>query len=290
MPGPSLVESRLWESVTAPPADGDDVAITAGAAPLRTNVLQKLYARESYLFNGPFHGFVDPNYQADITASGTNRTWVLRSVKRLALTRDDGSGTIDAFSVSSGAPKSVSIGALGTNDEYFVYAHNAAGVLTLEVSGTLPDGALAFKSGDTTRVYLGSFLTDGAGRAVPQVQCGRRYRVLAGHSSITGTPLLCGATAADGVLAVAARAPSTAKSGHFALTAGKNAAPTASRAVGIGAVGTNAGALLIRVENAETWIYRTAAVDLPIIGGQIEISTSKQSELFAEASCLGWEE
>lgn len=290
MAGPSLVESRLWESVTAPPADGDDVAITAGAAPLRPNVLQKLYARDSFLFNGPFHGFVDLAYQADITASGTNRTWTLRSVKRIAITRDDGSGVIDAFSVSSGAPKSVSISALGANDEYFVYAHNAAGVLTLEVSGTLPDGALAFKSGDATRVYLGSFRTDAAGRAVPQVQCGRRYRVLAGHPGITGTPLLCGATTADGVIAVAARAPSTAKSGHFALTAGKNSTPTVVHYVGIGAVGTNALALLIHVQNAEVWIYRSAAVDLPIIGQQIEIATGKQSETFAEASCLGWEE
>jgi len=289
MPGPSLVESRLWESVTAPPADGDDVAITAGAAPLRTNVLQKLYARESYLFNGPFHGFVDPAYQADITASGTNRTWTLRAAKRISITRDDASGIIDTF-VVGGTPVSVAIGVLGANDEAFVYAYNNAGVLALEVSSTLPEPSLDFKDSDTTRVYLGSFRTDGAGRAVPQVQCGRRYRVLAGHSGITGTPLVCGATAADGVLAVAARAPSTAKSGHFALTAGKNAPPTGTRAVGIGAVGTNAGALLIRVENAEVWIYRTAAVDLPIIGGQIEISTSKQSEMFAEASCLGWEE
>lgn len=289
MPGPSLVESRLWESVTAPPADGDDVAITAGTGPLRPNVLQKLYARESYLFNGPFHGFVDPAYQADITASGTNRTWTLRTAKRLSITRDDTSGIIDTF-VVGGTPVSVAIGVLGANDEAFVYAYNDAGTLKLEVSGTLPEPSLDFKDSDTTRVYLGSFRTDGAGRAVPQVQCGRRYRVLAGHSGITGTPLLCGSTTADGVLAVAARAPSTAKSGHFALTAGKNAAPTASRAVGIGAVGTNAGALLIRVENAEVWIYRTAAVDLPIIGGQIEISTSKVSELFAEASCLGWEE
>lgn len=289
MPGPSLVESRLWESVTAPPADGDDVAIASGTAPLRANVLQKLYARESYLFNGPFHGFVDPNYQADITASGTNRTWTLRTAKRIAITRDDGSGVIDTFTVG-GTPLSVSIGVLSANDEAFVYAYNNAGVLALEVSSTLPEPSLDFKDSDTTRVYLGSFRTDGAGRAVPQVQCGRRYRVLAGHSGITGTPLLCGSTTADGVIAVAARAPSTAKSGHFALSAGKNAPPTAIRSVGIRAAGTGGNALQITVQNAEVWIYRTTTIDLPIIGGQIEIATSLQSEIFADASCLGWEE
>ena len=289
MPGPSLVESRLWESVTAPPADGDDVAIASGTAPLRANVLQKLYARESYLFNGPFHGFVDPAYQADITASGTARTWTLRTAKRIALTRADGSGVIDTFTVG-GTPLAVSIGVLGANDEAFVYAYNNAGVLALEVSATLPEPSLDFKDSDTTRVYLGSFRTDGAGRAVPQSQCGRSYTVVRGHTGITGTPLLCGATTVDGVAPVAARAPSTAKIGLFFVFAGRNATPTALRIAGVGAVGSNGTALTFTAQNAEVWATKSATIELPIIGGQIELATANQSEMFAEAHCIGWRE
>ena len=234
-------------------ADGDDVAITAGAAPLRTNVLQKLYARESYLFNGPFHGFVDPNYQADITASGTNRTWTLRAAKRISITRDDASGIIDTF-VVGGTPVSVAIGVLGTNDEAFVYAYNNAGTLTLEVSSTLPSRRSTSKTATpraSTSVRFGPMARP-RGATGPVRAALSRAR---GHSGITGTPLVCGATAADGVLAVAARAPSTAKSGHFALTAGKNAPPTGTRCRHRRRP-ERTQALLIRVENA-------GDVDLP---------------------------
>lgn len=287
MPGPSLVESRLWESVTAPPADGDDVAIASGTAPLRANVLQKLYARESYLFNGPFHGFVDPAYQADITASGTDRTWTLRTAKRIALTRADGSGVIDVFTVG-GTPLAVSIGVLGANDEAFVYAYNNAGVLALEVSSTLPEPSLDFKDSDTTRVYLGSFRTDGAGRAVPQSQCGRSYAALLGHAGITGDPLKCGSTVADGVIAVPARAPSTAKIGLFQAMAGKNSTPTGVRNAGLRAVG--GGGVSFPIQNAEVWVFRYGNCEVPIIGGQVELYTSLQAEVFVDAWCVGWRE
>lgn len=287
MPGPSLVESRLWESVTAPPADGDDVAIASGAAPLRANVLQKLYARDSFLANGPFHGFVDRAYQADITASGTNRTWTLRTAKRIALTRADGSGVIDAFSVG-GAPVSVAIGALGANDEYFVYAWNDGGTLKLEVSGTLPEPPLDFKDSDPTRVYLGSFLTDSAGRAITQVQRGRDVMIVA--DGVSGNPLLCGTTTADGWNHVSARAPSVAKIGLFRFGSTVDAAITTTRIARIHAAENGVAAAQHFWKTTSTFSNQESAVEVGIVGGQIALSTTAVAEIVADAYLLGWRE
>lgn len=287
MPGPSLVESRLWESVTAPPADGDDVAIASGTAPLRANVLQKLYARDSFLANGPFHGFVDQNYQADITASGINRTWTLRTAKRIALTRADGSGVIDAFTVG-GAPVSVAIGALGANDEYFVYAWNDGGTLKLEVSSSLPEPPLDFKDSDLTRVYLGSFLTDGAGRAVTQVQRGRDV-MLVGASIASLDDLKCGVTTVTGANLVPARAPSVAKTGIYRFISGVVAAPTSSRSSTIAPASGVVHAL-------HYWKVGTAlsrqesSVEVGIVGAQIQLSSDEITEVSADAYLLGWRE
>lgn len=287
MPGPSLVESRLWESVTAPPADGDDVAIASGTAPLRANVLQKLYARDSFLANGPFHGFVDRAYQADITASGTNRTWTLRTAKRIAITRADGSGVIDAFTVG-GAPVSVAIGALGSDDEYFVYAWNDGGTLKLEVSGTLPEPPLDFKDSDPTRVYLGSFLTDTAGRAITQVQRGRDVMIV-GASIASLDDLKCGATTITGANLVPARAPSVAKTGIYRFTSGVVAAPTVTRLTSIApASGV--------VHAQHYWKVGTAlstqesSVEVGIVGAQIQLGSGEIAEVSADAYLLGWRE
>lgn len=283
MPGPSLTETRTWETVTAPPADGDDLAIATGTAPLRPNVLQKLYSRESYLFNGPFHGFVDPAYQAEITASGTTRTWVLRTAKRIALERAD--GTIDVFTVG-GVALSIVIGALAANQEAFVYAYNNAGTLALEVSSTLPEPSLDFKDSDPTRVYLGSFITDDAGRAITQVQCGRRY-VLIGQS-ITGDTK-CGETLANGETLVPALAPSTARMGTFRFRSTVNAAPTATRIALIYAKG---GGLAHQHywRNADARNDQETVLELALVDAQIALSTGVVAEIIGEARLAGWVE
>lgn len=288
MPGPSLVESRLWESVTAPPADGDDVAIASGTAPLRANVLQKLYARESYLFNGPFHGFVDPAYQADITASGTDRTWTLRTAKRISITRADGSGVIDVFAVG-GTPLAVSIGVLGANDEAFVYAYNNAGVLALEVSSTLPEPSLDFKDSDTTRVYLGSFRTDSAGRAITQVQRGRDVMIVGDGLAAYGD-LRCGETLADGVTAVPALAPSVARVGIYRLYSTTNATPLSATRWAY--ISPRAGLATVQQfwKTTSTDAVQHSQCEVAIVGGQIDIATTKLAEIVAEAHLLGWRE
>lgn len=288
MPGPSLVESRIWELVTAPPADGDDVAIASGAAPLRANVLQRLYARDSYLLNGPFHGYVDPSYQADITASGTNRTWTLRTAKRIAIRRADGSGIIDAFTVG-GSAVTVAIGVLGANSEAFVYAWNDAGVLKLEVSSTLPEPSLDFLDSDLTRVYLGSFLTDGAGRAVTQVQRGRDVMLVG--ENITGTPTLCGSTAATGATLVPAKAPSIAKVGVFRLASATVSAPSGfTRLVSLSAK----NGLLVATQHyykvGTALSSQETSVECAIVDGQIKLNSSQITEVTGDAYLLGWRE
>jgi hypothetical protein len=56
---------------------------------------------------------------------------------------------------------------LSANTWYYLYVYSSAGVLTVEHSTTEPDASLAFKSGDTARLYIGCFRTNVSGVILP---------------------------------------------------------------------------------------------------------------------------
>lgn len=57
-------------------------------------------------------------------------------------------------------------GSLANNTRYYIYTYNNSGTLAYEKSTVAPDANLVFKAGDTTRVYLGTFLSTGSGGIV----------------------------------------------------------------------------------------------------------------------------
>lgn len=77
--------------------------------------------------------------------------------------------------VRSGTPAALSLGTLTADAWYYAYLYDNAGTLTLEVSTTVPDASLLYKSGDPTRVYVGPVLMDSTTNAVPAVKVGNRY-------------------------------------------------------------------------------------------------------------------
>ena len=287
MPGPSLTESRLWESVTAPPADGDAVSISAGAAPLRANFMQKMAGRDSYLFNGPFNGFLD-HVRAEVTASGTDRTWHLRSVRNLAIHRGD--GTINRFTDGTGTT-SIALTGLSASTWYYVYAYNNAGVLALEVSATLPEPTLDFKDSDTTRVYLGCFVTDTAGRAVPQFQSGRRYTFRPGFAGLSGVPLLLGDSVGfSGFISVSARVPDHVRCALVSYYSITNTT-TAARTAGVATTGDGLGLSHFHAwKSGSNSEQQTGLAELVVIGGTIDLYASHPTEVSVIARLVGFTE
>lgn len=93
----------------------------------------------------------------------------------------------------SGAATTLALGTLPANVWRYVYAWNDGGALEYEISATVPEAGLVFKTGDTTRRYIGAFRTTLLGLVVPfQLVRGRArqiHRVLSAGTSATWATL-----------------------------------------------------------------------------------------------------
>ena len=66
-------------------------------------------------------------------------------------------------------------GALGNLTRYFLYAYNNAGALDFIVTTTAPDASRTYENGNTDRVFISTFITDGSGIIVPFTHVGNQY-------------------------------------------------------------------------------------------------------------------
>lgn len=292
MPGPALTESKRWDSVTAPPADGDDVAMTAGSAPLRTNVLEPLYGRDSYLFNGPHNGFVD-HVVARVDGASNARVWTLVSARRLAIHRGDGV-TIDSFSPSGTTLALGVFFAAVPNTIGYIYAYNNAGALALEASTTAPESTLRFKSGDPSRIYLGAVTIDGSGDAVPMVQTGRRVRLLYGASSAVTARLTVNGPAGSGDVTRALPVPSYARSASIVLH-GKKGTMSSEQSISARPVGaTDSWLQQVWLTTFSSTAEQKTAGEIPLWStvsvASVIINGPGDSEVETRVRCVGWEE
>lgn len=87
----------------------------------------------------------------------------------------------------SGAAGTLALGTLPADVWRYIYAYNDGGALEYELSATAPEAGLVFKSGDTTRRYLGAFRTTLLGLVVPfsnvRGSARQQHRVLVGGTS-----------------------------------------------------------------------------------------------------------
>lgn len=283
MPGPALSDSPLWAQITAPPADGDPIAMTAGTAPLLPSVIQKLYDRDRYLLDGPFHGYCETVRSQVVHIGGSNRVWTLKSAGRIALDRGD--GRIDTFAPHSISISDPSIGdvSAGTPGCGFVYGFNSGGAFAVEPSAVPPDPTLRFKTGDTTRVYLGSYLVSAEGIAIPQAQVGRSYTLAPAPSF---SPLPAWTCSVNGTSTFRSLAPPHALVGRYRFKIAAGGSPTGSdRTAAIRAVGHAS------TFEASPSLYPVILnVDVPIVGGMIEMYMANSNESIPSATLVGWEE
>ena len=61
-------------------------------------------------------------------------------------------------------------GALAINTRYYLYAYNNAGTLDFIVNATAPNASRTYENGNTDRVFITTFVTDGSGIIIPYVQ------------------------------------------------------------------------------------------------------------------------
>lgn len=85
-----------------------------------------------------------------------------------------------SLNVASSSATCPTCGALANNTRYYMYFYGtvypAAAQLFLEVSTTAPSGGRVTKSGDDSRIFIGTFATTSTGAILPYVQSGEHYR------------------------------------------------------------------------------------------------------------------
>ena len=89
-------------------------------------------------------------------------------------------GTFSAYFPGAGAiltyaGASYSLGALAGNTWYYIYATQAAGVITLSPSATTPDATLQHQAGNADAIYVACFRTSGGGTPLTVRSVGGRY-------------------------------------------------------------------------------------------------------------------
>lgn len=178
MPGPAIADVATWAAITTPPADGDRVAIAAGAGPLRPNALQILADRDRFILT-TLNGQLATEPEVYVTTDLAN----LR-VKPFAIVLGERMLTQAAEAV---------VGCTfpgGSPGWFYLYAYDNAGAMGYEISATAPDAALRFKTGVTTHRYLASVRTEDGAAPTPFHKTGRVTRYPKQFTG--GLPILTG--------------------------------------------------------------------------------------------------
>ncbi len=76
---------------------------------------------------------------------------------------------------STSGETTVTLSGLSSNAWYYLYAYISSGSIAFELSTTVPDTALVFKNGDTSRRYCGCIYATAANAALPFRMCRGDY-------------------------------------------------------------------------------------------------------------------
>lgn len=83
--------------------------------------------------------------------------------------------TTKALTTTSTINPSALAGALAADTRYYVYVSIVAGVITFSVSTTAPDAGLFYKTGDTSAMFVSTFITDDVPNILRYSQSNREY-------------------------------------------------------------------------------------------------------------------
>jgi len=144
----TLSETASFDANIVVPDNGDALDATTADAPLL-----KLANRTKHL---RFDGRLDWNGEISNTPSSADV--VVGPIPYLSL-----GGVL----LSTSSSTNVTTSGLAADTWYYLYAYNDAGSLLIEYSTTGPDASRVFKSGDTTRRYLGLFRSNGSSVILP---------------------------------------------------------------------------------------------------------------------------
>lgn len=109
-------------------------------------------------------------------------------------------------------------GALAANTRYYVYVGLPGSVVTFSVSTTAPDVGLFYKTGDTSYMFVSTFITNGVPDIVPYTQSELAYTY--GNDSTGGYPtstiaLSAGSSTVGAIVALGLSVPTGAKTAYL---------------------------------------------------------------------------
>ena len=116
--------------------------------------------------------------RAQIHVRSSNRTTlIVGALGSVILTTGGGSTWLSFLNTTQQTVTAATAfgGALGNLTRYFLYAYNNAGALDFIVTTTAPDASRTYENGNTDRVFISTFITDGSGIIVPFTHVGNQY-------------------------------------------------------------------------------------------------------------------
>lgn len=163
-----LTDTPAWAALNVPtPGDPVKAALPDGA--VRPG-FQKLANRTAAMIEGlhsPARTYILPDV-------GVLYDLIIEPLGWVGLVDSGGKWTLiyhnatDTYDVSTP-------GALAADTRYWVYGYESGGVLAYERSTTAPDSRLQYKTGDKSRVYITTFVTNDLMLPVGYTQSGRVY-------------------------------------------------------------------------------------------------------------------
>ncbi len=168
MPGPTITETAEWSSIT-PPADGDQVAMTSGAAPTRSAIVQPLANRDRFIVSSLRGALLPTPPTVSFRYVG-----LFGPISAPLVTIVVSAFTLLLEDVTLSTPfQTVAVGPLAARTWHYLYAFDDGGLIGLEVSEIGPDIYSTWKSGGNTHRMIAAFPTDAAGVPIPFFRSGR---------------------------------------------------------------------------------------------------------------------
>lgn len=135
-----------------------------------TNVPAAGDARSAASVDGAFQDLLDNDTYLNTRLLGDGIVLWRGSLASIPSTNHIAIGAIDQVIVGGksfhGNPTTFDAATVTASTRYYIYCYDNSGSLAYEKSTTAPDSNLYFKTGDTTRVYLGTFLGASSGGGI----------------------------------------------------------------------------------------------------------------------------
>ncbi len=155
----SPASTRSFPDSLTVPVDGDLASAASVANPIG-DLLTGADAAKKLLYGAKLR----PRYSIDIADSTVAPVMKIQPLGSVLLNTGSGVWAVLDHTVTTSLNLLTTLGAanFALKTRYYVYLYSNAGAVAWEISTSAPDNQLRYKSGDASRAYIGTFLSDSA--------------------------------------------------------------------------------------------------------------------------------